>query len=91
MTENEGPSELTLDALRNVSVKISVVLGTRQMLLHELLKLSRGSVVELNSSVGDRVDLYVNNKLVARGEIVLVDDKIGVTLTEIVPAGLPEQ
>ena len=54
------------------------------MQVSQLLKLGRGAVVELDRKVGEAIDIYVNNRLVARGEVVLVEDKLGVTMTEIV-------
>ncbi len=56
------------------------------MQVSQLLKLGRGAVVELDRKVGEAIDIYVNNRLVARGEVVLVDDRLGVTMTEIVKA-----
>jgi flagellar motor switch protein FliN/FliY len=76
--------ELTLEALYDVPVQISVVLGKTSMPLSQLLKLGRGAVIELERAVGEPIDVYVNNKMVAKGEIVIVDNKIGVTLTEVV-------
>jgi flagellar motor switch protein FliN/FliY len=86
MGENmiDGDTELTLEALYDVPVQISVVLGRTTMQLNQLLKLGRGAVIELERSVGEPIDIYVNNKMVAKGEIVIVDNKIGVTLTEVV-------
>ena len=55
--------------------------------MQQLLKLGRGAVVELDRKVGEPVDILVNNRLVARGEVVVVEDKIGVTMTEIIKAG----
>ncbi len=79
---NEG--NVTLDAVSDVPVQISVVLGKTSMQVNQLLKLGRGAVVELDRKVGEPVDIYVNNRLVARGEVVVVEDKIGVTMTEII-------
>lgn len=76
--------ELTLEALYDVPVQISVVLGKTSMPLSQLLKLGRGAVIELERAVGETIDVYVNNKMVAKGEIVIVDNKIGVTLTEVI-------
>ncbi|PCJ23920.1 MAG: flagellar motor switch protein FliN [Rickettsiales bacterium] len=76
--------ELTLEALYDVPVQVSVVLGSTTMPLSNILKLSRGAVIELERTVGEPIDVYVNNKKVAKGEIVIVDEKIGVTLTEVV-------
>lgn len=85
MTNSNNTPELTLEALYEVPVQISVVLGRTTMSLNNILKLGRGAVIELERGVGDPIDVYVNNKIVAKGEIVIVDSKIGVTLTEIVP------
>lgn len=80
----EKENNLTLEALYDVPVQVSVVLGKTTMQLSNLLKLGRGAVVELERTVGEPVDIYVNSRMVARGEIVVVDNKIGVTLTEVV-------
>jgi flagellar motor switch protein FliN/FliY len=76
--------ELTLEALYDVPVQVSVVLGATSMPLSSILKLGKGAVIELERTVGEPIDVFVNNKKVAKGEIVIVDEKIGVTLTEIV-------
>ena len=81
---NNGDQELTLEALYDVPVQVSVVLGRTTMQLSHILKLGRGAVIELERGVGEPIDVYVNNKIVAKGEIVVVDSKIGVTLTEVV-------
>jgi flagellar motor switch protein FliN len=75
---------LTLEALYDVPVQISVVLGRTSMQLSQLLKLGKGAVIELERAIGEPVDIFVNNKIVAKGEIVIVDNKIGVTLTEVI-------
>ncbi|MFZ4541056.1 MAG: flagellar motor switch protein FliN [Rickettsiales bacterium] len=77
---------ITLEAVSDIPVSISVVLGKTSMQVQQLLKLGRGAVVELDRKVGEPVDILVNNRLVARGEVVVVEDKIGVTMTEIVKA-----
>ena len=79
-----GEQELTLEALYDVPVQVSVVLGRTTMQLSNILKLGRGAVIELERGVGEPIDVYVNNKIVAKGEIVVVDSKIGVTLTEVI-------
>jgi len=81
---NNEEAELTLEALYDVPVQVSVVLGKTTMQLSNILKLGRGAVIELERAVGEPIDVYVNNKIVAKGEIVIVDNKIGVTLTEVV-------
>lgn len=73
-----------LEAVYDVPVQISAVLGKSTMPVHQLLKLGRGAVVELDRRVGEAIDIYVNNRLVARGEVVVVDDHLGVTMTEII-------
>ena len=79
-------NNITLEAVSDIPVQISVVLGKTSMQVQQLLKLGRGAVVELDRKVGDPVDIYVNSRLVARGEVVVVEDKIGVTMTEIIKA-----
>ncbi len=71
-------------AIYDIPVQISAVLGRSNMQVSQLLKLGRGAVVELDRKVGEAIDIYVNNRLVARGEVVVVDDKLGITMTEIV-------
>ena len=73
-----------LEAVYDIPVQISAVLGRATMQVSQLLKLGRGAVVELDRKVGEAIDIYVNNRLVARGEVVLVEDKLGVTMTEII-------
>jgi len=73
-----------MEALLDVSVDITAVLGTTQMPTSQVLKLGRGAIVELDRHVGDAIDIHANDQLVARGEVVIVDDKLGVTMTEII-------
>ena len=68
----------------DVPVQVSAVLGKTSMEVSQLLKLGRGAVVELDRKVGEAIDIYVNNRLVARGEVVVVDERLGVTMTEII-------
>ncbi|MDE2329412.1 MAG: flagellar motor switch protein FliN [Bradyrhizobium sp.] len=75
-----------LEAVFDVPVQVSAVLGRSKMDVGELLKLGPGTVLELDRRVGESIDIYVNNRLVARGEVVLVEDKLGVTMTEIIKA-----
>jgi flagellar motor switch protein FliN/FliY len=75
-----------LEAVFDVPVQVSAVLGRSKMDVGELLRLGPGTVLELDRRVGEAIDIYVNNRLVARGEVVLVEDKLGVTMTEIVQA-----
>ncbi|WP_242139757.1 flagellar motor switch protein FliN [Sphingomonas sp. TREG-RG-20F-R18-01] len=76
-----------LEAVHEVPVKVQAVLGRAQMPVGDLLGLCTGMVFELDRRVGEPVDVFVNDRLVARGEVVLVDHSLGVTLTEIVRAG----
>jgi flagellar motor switch protein FliN/FliY len=75
-----------LEAVFDVPVQVSAVLGRSQMDVGELLRLGPGTVLELDRRVGEAIDIYVNDRLVARGEVVLVEDKLGVTMTEIIQA-----
>ena len=74
-----------LEAVYEIPVTVSAVLGKATMQVSQLLKLGRGAVVELDRKLGEAIEIYVNNRLVARGEVVMVDDnRLGVTMTEIV-------
>ncbi len=73
-----------LEAVYDIPVQVSAVLGKSTMQVSQLLKLGRGAVVELDRKVGEAIDIYVNNRLVARGEVVVIDDRLGVTMTEII-------
>ena len=73
-----------LEAVFDVPVQVSAVLGRSKMDVGELLKLGPGTVLELDRKVGESIDIFVNNRLVARGEVVLVEDRLGITMTEII-------
>lgn len=75
-----------LEAVFDVPVRVSVVLGRTKMSVANLLKMDVGTVVELDRQVGEAIDIYVNDRLVAHGEIVIVEDQLGVTMTEIIKA-----
>lgn len=77
-----------LDAMYSVPVQVSAVLGRTVLPVNQLLKLGRGAVLELDRKVGEAIDIYVNDRLVARGEVVIVDDRLGVTMTEIIKTDL---
>jgi flagellar motor switch protein FliN/FliY len=91
--ERDGPEQIIertagdLEAVFDVPVRISVVLGRTRIPVANLLKMDVGTVVELDRQVGEAVEIFVNERLVARGEIVLVENRLGVTMTEIVKAG----
>ncbi|MBX3431253.1 MAG: flagellar motor switch protein FliN [Hyphomonadaceae bacterium] len=80
-------SAADLAAVYDVPVHIQAVLGRANMEVASLLRLNRGSVIELDRKVGEAIDIYVNNRLVARGEVVVVDERLGVTMTEIIKDG----
>jgi flagellar motor switch protein FliN/FliY len=84
--EASSRSAADLEAVFDVPVKVSAVLGRARMEVGELLKLGPGAVLELDRKVGEAIDIYVNDRLVARGEVVLIEDKLGVTMTEIIKA-----
>lgn len=74
---------VNLEAVYDIPVEVTVVLGRTSMPISNVLKLGRGAVVELDRKIGESVDVFVNERLVARGEVVIVEDRIGVTMTEI--------
>ncbi|MEM9810966.1 MAG: flagellar motor switch protein FliN [Pseudomonadota bacterium] len=88
-TEDEGglsgPKDASdLEAVFDVPVRVSAILGRSNMQVSDLLKVNPGTVIELDRRVGEAIDIFVNERLVARGEVVLVEDKLGVTMTEII-------
>ena len=82
--DDETRTAADLEAVFDVPVNITAVLGRTNIEVSDLLKLDNGDVVELDRKVGEAIDIYVNNRLVARGEVVLVEDRLGVTMTEII-------
>lgn len=84
LTQNETDSGRPIEAVYDVPVVVSAVLGSAKMPVSDLLKLTRGSIVELERRIGDPVDIYVNNRLIAKGEVVSVDDKLAITMTEVI-------
>lgn len=89
LPKDSGPAPTNareLEAVYDIPVQVSAVLGKATMQVSQLLKLGRGAVVELDRKVGEAIDIYVNNRLVARGEVVVVEDRLGVTMTEIIKA-----
>jgi len=77
-------AEIDLDTIEDVPVEVTVVLGETAITVDELLKMGQGAVIELDRKIGEPVELYVNERCVAKGEIVVVDNKIGITMTEII-------
>ncbi len=84
--QNQGQSAggLDLDFILEIPLKVSAELGRSQMLVRDLLALGSGSVIELDKIAGEPVDIYVNNRLIARGEVVVANEKFGVRLTDVV-------
>lgn len=85
----ERAADEGMKAVYDIPVQVSAVLGKTKMPVSELLKLGRGAVVELDRKIGEPVEIYVNDRLVARGEVVVVEDRLGVTMTEILQNGRP--
>jgi len=79
-----GAPEVNLDLLRDVSLKVKVELGRGRMVLHDILRLAPGSVVELEKLAGDPLDVYANDHLIARGEVLVLNENFCVRITEIV-------
>ncbi len=81
---SESGEEVPLDSIYDIPVQVTVVLGKSSIPINNLLRLGRGAVLELERKVGEPVDVYVNGRIVARGEVVIVEDKIGITMTEVI-------
>lgn len=75
--------EMNMDSLLDISVEISVEIGRTKLTIGELLALTKGSIIELNRIAGESIDIYVNDKLLGKGEIVLVNERLGVRVMEI--------
>ena len=82
--EKEDTNVKDLEAIYDIPVKVSAILGKTKIKVNKLLGLNKGAIIELDKKVGEAIDIYVNNRLVARGEVVVVEDKLGITMTEIV-------
>ena len=85
--DEEVKTAADLAPVFDVPVHIQAVLGKASVDVAALLRLTRGSVLELDRKVGEAIDIYVNNRLVARGEVVVIDERLGVTMTEIIKDG----
>lgn len=86
VSESSARQERGLDFLYDVPLQISVEVGRSKILLKDLLKMGEGYIVELDKLAGDPLDLYVNSRLIAKGEAVMVGDKFGIRLTDVVSA-----
>src|SRR5687767_4635694 len=82
--QNAQQHKLDIDVLRDVELTVKIELGRTRMRLEDVLRLGHGAVVELDRLAGDPVDVFVNDRLVARGDVVVLDDKFAVRLTEVV-------
>jgi len=86
---NMAPSEASqqgarsLDMILDIPMQVTVELGRTKLAIKELLQLSQGSIIELNKMAGDHLEVFVNNKLIARGEVVVVNDRFGIRVSEI--------
>ena len=78
------PDAGNLGFIMDIPLEVTVELGRTKMPIFDLLQLSQGSIVELSKAAGDSLDILVNNKLIARGEVVVVDEKFGIRLTDVV-------
>lgn len=83
-TETTRKVEMNFDSLLDIPVEISVEIGRTKMVIGELISLSKGSTIELNKVAGEPVDIYVNEKLLGKGDMVVVNERLGVRITEIV-------
>ena len=82
MSEEQNGDQAAYD----INVEVTAVLGCATLLVNQLLKLGRGAVVELGQHVGDPIDLRINNRLIGRGEVVVVEDRLAISITEMVQA-----
>ncbi|MBI5521269.1 MAG: flagellar motor switch protein FliN [Desulfarculus sp.] len=83
-SEGEGKGAHSIDFILDIPLEVTVELGRTSMLINDLLQLGQGSVIELNKLAGEPLEILVNRKLIARGEVVVVNEKFGVRLTDIV-------
>ncbi|MBU1196480.1 MAG: flagellar motor switch protein FliN [Proteobacteria bacterium] len=82
--ENVARGERELDFILDIPLELSVELGKTKMLVNDLLQLGQGSIIELNKLAGEPLEVYINRKLIARGEVVVVNEKFGVRLTDVI-------
>jgi flagellar motor switch protein FliN/FliY len=86
MIDGHDKGQINTDVLQNIPVTLSIEVGRAQIKIRDLMRLTQGSVVELDRIAGEPLDLLVNNTVVAQGEVVLVNDRYGIRLTRVVPA-----
>ena len=77
-------SEADLDPVLDVPITLTAILGRTQLPISDVLRLNAGSIVELDRAIGEPIDIFINSQLVARGEVVLIEDQLGITLSELV-------
>ncbi len=82
--EEHQPERTDINFILDIPLELSVELGKTKMLINDLLQLGQGSIIELNKLAGEPLEVYINRKLVARGEVIVVNEKFGVRLTDIV-------
>ena len=82
--EEKEQGEMNLDFILDIPLELSVELGKTRMLVNDLLQLGQGSIIELNKLAGESLEVYINHKLIARGEVVVVNEKFGVRLTDVI-------
>jgi len=83
-TENANKQNYDFDLILDIPLEVKAELGRSKMLVNDLLQLGQGSILELDRKVGEQIDIYVSEKLLARGEVVVVDEKFGIRLTDII-------
>ncbi len=85
----ETSKAVSIDNINNIPITLSAVLGKKKIDIRSLLDLERGSIVDIDKKIGDSIDLYINDHLVARGELIMIDGGLGVSMTEIVQTEPP--
>ena len=83
-SQDQVQGEMDLDFILDIPLELSVELGKTRMLVNDLLQLGQGSIIELNKLAGEPLEVYINHKLIARGEVVVVNEKFGVRLTDVI-------
>ena len=85
-SSHDAENQINPEVLQNISVTLSIEVGRAMIKIKDLMRLTQGSVVELDRSAGEPLDLLINNTVVAQGEVVLVNERYGIRLTRVVPA-----
>jgi flagellar motor switch protein FliN/FliY len=82
--ESGHEGQYDIDLILDIPLDVSVELGRVKMLVNDLLQLGQGSIIELNKAVGEPLEIYIHNKLIARGEVVVIDEQFGIRVTDII-------